>query len=109
MALIEQITGRPPTFLRAPGGHLSPTVIETAHQHTLRILGWAVDPQDWRAPSAPAIVDRVVGAARPGAIVVLHDGGGDRTQHGGGAAGHHPAARIAGLLVHRTADRAAAG
>jgi peptidoglycan/xylan/chitin deacetylase (PgdA/CDA1 family) len=40
---------------------------------------WDVDPQDWRRPSAAVIVADVVAAAHPGAIVLLHDGGGDRT------------------------------
>jgi peptidoglycan-N-acetylglucosamine deacetylase len=41
---------------------------------------WSVDPSDWRRPGTRAIVQRVLSAARPGAIVELHDGGGDRSQ-----------------------------
>jgi peptidoglycan/xylan/chitin deacetylase (PgdA/CDA1 family) len=36
---------------------------------------WNVDPSDWERPGANAIVSRVMGALRPGAVVLLHDGG----------------------------------
>jgi peptidoglycan/xylan/chitin deacetylase (PgdA/CDA1 family) len=41
---------------------------------------WNVDPRDWSTPGSRAIYSRVVSAARPGAIVVMHDGGGNRSQ-----------------------------
>jgi peptidoglycan/xylan/chitin deacetylase (PgdA/CDA1 family) len=44
-----------------------------------RVVRWDVDPSDWRKPAPDVIVRRVVQAARPGAVVLLHDGGGDRT------------------------------
>ena len=41
---------------------------------------WSIDPVDWSAGiSAQQIATRVLGAVRPGSIVILHDGGGDRT------------------------------
>jgi peptidoglycan/xylan/chitin deacetylase (PgdA/CDA1 family) len=41
---------------------------------------WDIDPQDWRRPGAGQIADHVIANAFPGAIVLFHDGGGDRTQ-----------------------------
>jgi peptidoglycan/xylan/chitin deacetylase (PgdA/CDA1 family) len=41
---------------------------------------WSIDSKDYERPGAEQIADRVVAAARPGAIVLMHDGGGDRTQ-----------------------------
>jgi peptidoglycan/xylan/chitin deacetylase (PgdA/CDA1 family) len=41
---------------------------------------WDVDPQDWSTPGSAAIYSRVVSATRPGSIVVMHDGGGNRSQ-----------------------------
>jgi peptidoglycan/xylan/chitin deacetylase (PgdA/CDA1 family) len=41
---------------------------------------WDIDPQDWRRPGADVIASHIVSSAYPGAIVLLHDGGGDRTQ-----------------------------
>ena len=43
-------------------------------------MSYSVDPKDWTLPGAQAIVSRVVGAAFPGAVVDLHDAGGDRSQ-----------------------------
>jgi len=41
---------------------------------------WSVDPRDWLRPGARVIAERVLSAARPGTIVEMHDGGGDRSQ-----------------------------
>ena len=72
--------GREPTIFRPPGGAFSPYVIETAGSFGQRIVLWSVDPTDWRAgTSARQIVRRVLGAIKPGSIVILHDGGGDRS------------------------------
>jgi peptidoglycan/xylan/chitin deacetylase (PgdA/CDA1 family) len=43
-------------------------------------IGWNVDPRDWAAPGTDEIVARVLGAVTPGAIVIMHDGGGPRPQ-----------------------------
>ena len=41
---------------------------------------WTVDTNDYLRPGVNAIVDRAVDGARPGAIILLHDAGGDRSQ-----------------------------
>jgi len=41
---------------------------------------WDLDPQDWREPGADQIVNYVVSNTYPGAIVLMHDGGGYRDQ-----------------------------
>ena len=41
---------------------------------------WDVDPKDWSQPGSGAIYSRVVAGAHPGAIIVMHDGGGPRGQ-----------------------------
>ena len=43
-------------------------------------LYWSVDPQDWRKPGVQPIIANVLARTGPGAIVLLHDGGGDRSQ-----------------------------
>ena len=52
-------------------------------------MSYSVDPEDWTLPGVQAIVDRVVGAAFPGAVVDLHDAGGDRSQTVAAAAADH--------------------
>jgi peptidoglycan/xylan/chitin deacetylase (PgdA/CDA1 family) len=41
---------------------------------------WSVDTSDYARPGVKAIVRRALAGARPGAIILLHDGGGDRSQ-----------------------------
>jgi peptidoglycan/xylan/chitin deacetylase (PgdA/CDA1 family) len=77
---IEAATGVKTVWFRAPGGEVSPVVMAEAQALGERVIRWDVDPADWRKPPAPAIVGRVVGGLRPGAVVLLHDGGGDRNQ-----------------------------
>ncbi len=39
---------------------------------------WSIDPRDFELRSPVRIAQRVLGAVRPGAIVLLHDGGTNR-------------------------------
>ena len=39
---------------------------------------WSVDPRDFARRSPAALASRVLDGVRPGAVIVLHDGGGDR-------------------------------
>lgn len=41
---------------------------------------WDIDTEDWKMPGENAIHDAVMSGAHNGAIVLMHDGGGDRTQ-----------------------------
>lgn len=41
---------------------------------------WDIDPQDWRRLGAEQIARHILSNFRPGAIVLMHDGGGDRSQ-----------------------------
>lgn len=67
-------------YFRAPGGNWSPEIVHLAAAHGMQPLGWSVDTFDWRRPGAGAIVAAVTEQVRPGAIVLLHDGGGNREQ-----------------------------
>jgi peptidoglycan/xylan/chitin deacetylase (PgdA/CDA1 family) len=41
---------------------------------------WSVDTFDYTQPGTRQIVRRVLAGAKPGAIVLMHDGGGNRSQ-----------------------------
>jgi peptidoglycan-N-acetylglucosamine deacetylase len=78
---IEQASGGAvPVSFRAPGGNWSAAIETEARAEHMVPLHWTVDPTDWARPGASAIVSRVVDHLRPGGIVLLHDGGGDRSQ-----------------------------
>jgi peptidoglycan/xylan/chitin deacetylase (PgdA/CDA1 family) len=76
---IQTVTGQPPAFLRPPWGDINPAVIAIAHQRGLRVLGWTIDTSDYLKPAPAVLVARVLTAAQPGRIVLMHDGGGDRS------------------------------
>ncbi|WP_234359445.1 polysaccharide deacetylase family protein [Plantactinospora sp. BC1] len=65
-------------YFRQPGGAWTASVVAVARQLEMTSLHWAVDPQDWTRPGAGAIAARVSAGVRPGAIVLLHDAGGNR-------------------------------
>jgi peptidoglycan/xylan/chitin deacetylase (PgdA/CDA1 family)/sulfur carrier protein ThiS len=72
--------GARPRLFRPPGGSSSPTLVRAAAALDQRVVLWSVDATDWSPGiSAKEIARRVLSAVRPGSIVILHDGGGDRS------------------------------
>jgi peptidoglycan/xylan/chitin deacetylase (PgdA/CDA1 family) len=67
------------SYYRQPGGAWTPTIVSIAAQLGMSSLHWQVDPLDWTKPGAYAISSRVITATRPGSIVLMHDGGGNRS------------------------------
>ena len=41
---------------------------------------WTVDTNDWQLPGVHAIVQRRADGAKPGAIILMHDAGGNRSE-----------------------------
>jgi peptidoglycan/xylan/chitin deacetylase (PgdA/CDA1 family) len=78
-SLIESITHFRPCLFRPPGGAVDSSVIAAAGEDGLETITWDVDPADWSNPGSDAVYSRIVGAAGPGSIVLMHDGGGDRS------------------------------
>ena len=75
-----QPLGVRPVGFRPPGGAASPTVAAAAKGLGDRTVLWSVDPADWQpGVTSDQLVHQVLAAARPGAIVLLHDGGGNRS------------------------------
>ena len=77
-ALVESYTHFKPCLFRPPGGAEDSSVISTAAGLGMQTITWDVDPRDWTTPGASAVYSRVVGAARAGSIILMHDGGGPR-------------------------------
>jgi peptidoglycan/xylan/chitin deacetylase (PgdA/CDA1 family)/sulfur carrier protein ThiS len=72
--------GAQPRLFRPPGGSSSPALVRAAAASGQRVVLWSVDPADWSpGSSAKEITKRVLGAVRLGSIVILHDGGGNRS------------------------------
>jgi peptidoglycan/xylan/chitin deacetylase (PgdA/CDA1 family) len=84
-ARIESAAGSRPRWFRAPHGFRSPWVTPIARSLGQRTVGWSLGVWDSDRPGEDVIADRTVGGARPGSILLLHDGDGydpdgDRTQ-----------------------------
>lgn len=79
-ALINKITGVKTSLFRPPGGILDNGLTNYALQKNYAVVMWSADPKDWhfRGTSTKLIKD-VVDIAQPGGIVLLHDGGGERS------------------------------
>ncbi|MFN2292573.1 MAG: polysaccharide deacetylase family protein [Anaerolineae bacterium] len=67
-------------YMRPPYGAADANTRQYAADLGYAVVLWDIDPQDWRRPGAQVISGHVIREAYPGAVVLLHDGGGDRTQ-----------------------------
>jgi peptidoglycan/xylan/chitin deacetylase (PgdA/CDA1 family) len=79
-AVIGRATGARPRCLRPPYGTVDAASVYQARALGLRLTMWDVDPYDWRRPGAGVIAGRVLSRVGSGDVVLLHDGGGDRSQ-----------------------------
>jgi peptidoglycan/xylan/chitin deacetylase (PgdA/CDA1 family) len=77
--VIEHAAGVTPQLFRAPGGDWSHFIYRAIASYGLEPLDWDVDPRDWALPGTKKIQRRML-AARPGEIVLCHDGGGNRAE-----------------------------
>jgi len=79
-AVIGRATGARPRCLRPPYGSVDAASAYRVRALGLRLTMWDVDPYDWRRPGAGVVAGRVLSRVRSGDVVLLHDGGGDRSQ-----------------------------
>jgi peptidoglycan/xylan/chitin deacetylase (PgdA/CDA1 family) len=66
-------------FLRPPYGSYNSMVAAQAGALGLRLALWNVDTLDWQSKNADAILAKVQQQTRAGSIILMHDGGGDRS------------------------------
>jgi peptidoglycan/xylan/chitin deacetylase (PgdA/CDA1 family) len=77
---VARVTGGAPVLARPPYGARTADVLEWLAGQGMTTVLWDVDPDDWASPGTAAIVDAVATRTRPGSVVLMHDGGGDRWQ-----------------------------
>jgi peptidoglycan-N-acetylglucosamine deacetylase len=78
--LIRRATGFRPCDFRPPDGAVNSSLVARAHAQHLVTVDWDVDPRDWATPGTGAIASNVIHNAHNGSIVVMHDGGGNRSE-----------------------------
>jgi peptidoglycan-N-acetylglucosamine deacetylase len=77
---IRAYTHFEPCLFRPPGGAVNSSVIADAGSLGMKTITWDVDPRDWSLPGAGAIYSNIVSHARDGSIILMHDGGGPRSE-----------------------------
>ena len=69
-----------PTLFRPPYGAYNQTVLDTAKNLNLTTVTWDADSTDWTKPGTSTIISRVLSRTKNGSIILMHDGGGDRSE-----------------------------
>jgi peptidoglycan-N-acetylglucosamine deacetylase len=76
-----QAAGAPyPRLFRPPFGSFDATTLTELRRAGMLMVLWTVDTKDFGQPGTRRIIYTAVSGARPGAIILMHDGGGPRRQ-----------------------------
>ncbi|MBW4662221.1 MAG: polysaccharide deacetylase family protein [Drouetiella hepatica Uher 2000/2452] len=76
--LIHETTGVRAALFRPPSGQLNGRLATYARERKYATTLWSIDSEDHYV-SSPILIDNVLKNAQPGRIVLMHDGGGDRS------------------------------
>jgi peptidoglycan/xylan/chitin deacetylase (PgdA/CDA1 family) len=69
-----------PRLFRPPYGMWDTATVALLRRYRMLMVLWTVDTNDYRRPVVRAIVRSALAGARPGAIILLHDAGGNRSE-----------------------------
>ncbi|WP_285397992.1 polysaccharide deacetylase family protein [Lysinibacillus sp. fls2-241-R2A-57] len=81
-ATIFGITGYSPVLFRPVKGQYTDAMIDAIVKEGYKVVMWSwhLDTFDWKNPGEKRIVNTVLKGAKPGSVVLFHDGGGNREQ-----------------------------
>jgi peptidoglycan/xylan/chitin deacetylase (PgdA/CDA1 family) len=79
-AAIHAAGARGRLLFRPPYGSFDASTLALLRARDMVMVLWTVDTRDYARPGVKRIIYTALSGARPGAILLLHDGGGDRTQ-----------------------------
>jgi peptidoglycan/xylan/chitin deacetylase (PgdA/CDA1 family) len=65
-----------PRLFRPPYGSLNEDTLSLLKRFKMLMVLWSVDTEDYRGAGASRIAAKTLRGARPGAIILMHDGGG---------------------------------
>jgi peptidoglycan/xylan/chitin deacetylase (PgdA/CDA1 family) len=80
IARVELLGGKRPVLFRPPYGSFNAVTLAQLRQLHLLMVLWSVDTGDYLQPGVEAIVQHALAGAQPGAIILMHDGGGNRSE-----------------------------
>ncbi|MEH1873569.1 MAG: polysaccharide deacetylase family protein [Nostoc sp.] len=78
--IIYQTTGLKTNLFRPPGGIMHNGVVDYARNSKYTIILWSSDSVDYSRPPVSKLIGNVFRQAKPGGIVLMHDGGGNRSK-----------------------------
>lgn len=74
-----QAAGAPrPLLFRPPYGSFDAATLALLRERNMLMVLWTVDTSDYALPGVGKIIYTALSGARPGAIILFHDGGGER-------------------------------
>jgi peptidoglycan-N-acetylglucosamine deacetylase len=79
-AKILRTTGYHTCMYRPPHGNYNARTNTIARKLGLLTILWSVDTKDFTMPGTDAIYQSAVNGAKPGAIILMHEGGGNRSE-----------------------------
>ncbi len=80
-AMAIRSAGAPyPRLFRPPYGSFNHTTLALLKRMRMLTVLWSGDVRDYERPGTQQIITRALAAVQPGAIILMHDGGGDRSQ-----------------------------
>lgn len=80
MLRLEALGGLRPMLFRPPYGSFDATTWQQLKKLHLLMVLWSVDTEDYLQPGVSTIVQNALKGAHPGAIILMHDGGGNRSE-----------------------------
>jgi peptidoglycan/xylan/chitin deacetylase (PgdA/CDA1 family) len=69
-----------PTLWRPPYGSFTPQTLQILHRLRMLMVLWSADTSDYLRRGAQRIIYTGISGGQPGAIILMHDGGGDRSE-----------------------------
>jgi peptidoglycan/xylan/chitin deacetylase (PgdA/CDA1 family) len=70
----QRAIGTCPVLYRPPHGDRTPFLARVVRDHHMHMVLWSASAGDWATHDAALVARRIVDEARPGAILLLHDG-----------------------------------
>ncbi|MSW83728.1 MAG: polysaccharide deacetylase family protein [Actinobacteria bacterium] len=69
----------PPRLFRPPYGAFNPSLLAQIRKAKMLTILWSIDTADYSATDPAEMAQQVLSDIKPGSIILMHDGGGNRT------------------------------
>jgi peptidoglycan/xylan/chitin deacetylase (PgdA/CDA1 family) len=70
----QRALGKCPAFFRPPHGQRTPFMLSQVRADGMHAVTWDTSAQDWVERNGRVVAEQIVDRARPGSIILLHDG-----------------------------------